>query len=222
MLRIVAIRSTAAAALAIAVGSFSPSFAQEDAVTVGAGPDRLCNPVLDSRNDAVLNPSDRRNILRHKGTFDCPEPEPVAVVAPRAPASAAEEAIGARENPRVVAEYGGVYSDADVEAAARVAIDARFQNAGQSCIAAKRFIAVDAVADEFQERFRNGIEELAVGDPSNPATRIGPLAKNDLVDTLEEQVHRSVGAGAQRGQRVSERMRGGLATRGRRGAAGVA
>ena len=90
MLRIVAICSTAAAVLAIAVGSFNPTLAQEDAVTVGSGPDRLCDPVLDFKRDAVLSPTDRRNILRHKGTFECPEPVPVAavpapVVAPAAP-----------------------------------------------------------------------------------------------------------------------------------------
>jgi succinate-semialdehyde dehydrogenase/glutarate-semialdehyde dehydrogenase len=110
------------------------------------------------------------------------------------------EASG-RNLKRTVLELGGsdpfiVLGDADVEAAARVAIDARFQNAGQSCIAAKRFIVEESVADEFQERFRNGIEELPVGDPSDAGTRVGPLAKDDLVDMLEEQVHRSVEAGA--------------------------
>ncbi len=110
------------------------------------------------------------------------------------------EAAGRALKPAVF-ELGGsdpyiVLEDADVETAARVAIDARFQNVGQSCIAAKRFIVVDAVADEFQERFRNGIEELPIGDPMEAATRIGPLAKDDLVDTLEEQVKRSVAAGA--------------------------
>jgi succinate-semialdehyde dehydrogenase / glutarate-semialdehyde dehydrogenase len=110
------------------------------------------------------------------------------------------EASG-RNLKRTVLELGGsdpfiVLGDADVEAAARVAIDARFQNAGQSCIAAKRFIVVDSVADEFQERFRNGIEELPVGNPADAGTRVGPLAKDDLVDALEEQVQRSVEAGA--------------------------
>jgi len=110
------------------------------------------------------------------------------------------EAAGRALKPAVF-ELGGsdpyiVLEDADVEAAARVAIDARFQNVGQSCIAAKRFIVVDSVADEFQERFRNGIEELVVGDPMDASVKIGPLAKDDLVDTLEEQVKRSVAAGA--------------------------
>jgi succinate-semialdehyde dehydrogenase/glutarate-semialdehyde dehydrogenase len=112
-----------------------------------------------------------------------------------------------------VFELGGsdpfiVLSDADVEMAARVAIDARFQNAGQSCIAAKRFIVVGSAADEFEERFRNGIEELTVGDPMDAACRIGPLAKDDLVDTLEQQVRRSVDAGASimtGGQRLERR-----------------
>jgi succinate-semialdehyde dehydrogenase/glutarate-semialdehyde dehydrogenase len=110
------------------------------------------------------------------------------------------EASGRALKPTVL-ELGGsdpfiVLDDADVEAAARVAIDARFQNAGQSCIAAKRFIVVESAANEFQERFRNGIEELVVGDPMDGASKIGPLAKGDLVDTLEEQVRRSVSAGA--------------------------
>jgi acyl-CoA reductase-like NAD-dependent aldehyde dehydrogenase len=110
------------------------------------------------------------------------------------------EASGRALKPTVL-ELGGsdpyiVLDDADVEAAARVAVDARFQNAGQSCIAAKRFIVVDSVAEEFQERFRNSIEELVIGDPSDGATRIGPLAKGDLVDALEEQVRQSVQAGA--------------------------
>jgi acyl-CoA reductase-like NAD-dependent aldehyde dehydrogenase len=110
------------------------------------------------------------------------------------------EAAGRALKPAVF-ELGGsdpyiVLEDADIEAAARVAIDARFQNVGQSCIAAKRFIVVDSVADEFQERFRNGIEELPIGDPLDASCRIGPLAKDDLVDTLDGQVKRSVAAGA--------------------------
>jgi succinate-semialdehyde dehydrogenase/glutarate-semialdehyde dehydrogenase len=122
------------------------------------------------------------------------------------------EASGRALKPAVL-ELGGadpfiVLEDADVEAAARVAIDARFQNAGQSCIAAKRFIVVDSIADEFEERFRNGIEELAVGDPMEASSRIGPLAKSDLVDTLEQQVRHSIGAGATvvtGGQRLQRR-----------------
>ena len=79
-------------------------------------------------------------------------------------------ASGAALKPTVL-ELGGsdpfiVLEDADLEAAARVAVDARFQNAGQSCIAAKRFIVVESVADEFEQRFLKGIHNLIVGDPT--------------------------------------------------------
>jgi succinate-semialdehyde dehydrogenase / glutarate-semialdehyde dehydrogenase len=125
----------------------------------------------------------------------------VTITGSEAAGSKVAEASGKALKP-VVLELGGsdpyiVLEDADVEAAARVAIDARFQNAGQSCIAAKRFIVVDAVADEFQERFRNGIEELVVGDPLDAASKIGPLARDDLVEILDGQVQRSVMAGAE-------------------------
>jgi succinate-semialdehyde dehydrogenase/glutarate-semialdehyde dehydrogenase len=102
---------------------------------------------------------------------------------------------------KAVLELGGsdpyiVLADADIEAAARVAVDARFQNAGQSCIAAKRFIVEERVAGEFEERFAARIHELTVGDPRDEGTRIGPLAKADLVDTLDAQVRRSIEKGA--------------------------
>ncbi len=100
-----------------------------------------------------------------------------------------------------VLELGGsdpfiVLEDADLEAAAKVAVDARFQNAGQSCIAAKRFIVVESVADEFEQRFLKGIHNLIVGDPTEEGVRIGPLAKRDLVDTLDEQINASQARGA--------------------------
>jgi len=109
-------------------------------------------------------------------------------------------ASGSALKPTVL-ELGGsdpfiVLEDADLEAAARVAVDARFQNAGQSCIAAKRFIVVDSVADEFEQRFLKGIHNLIVGDPSEEGVRIGPLAKRDLIDTLDEQINASQARGA--------------------------
>jgi len=109
-------------------------------------------------------------------------------------------ASGAALKPTVL-ELGGsdpfiVLEDADLEAAAKVAVDARFQNAGQSCIAAKRFIVVESVADEFEQRFLKGIQGLIIGDPSEEGVRIGPLAKRDLVDTLEEQINASQARGA--------------------------
>jgi succinate-semialdehyde dehydrogenase/glutarate-semialdehyde dehydrogenase len=110
------------------------------------------------------------------------------------------EAAGRALKPAVL-ELGGsdpyiVLDDADVGAAARVAIDARFQNTGQSCIAAKRFIVTPGVAGQFEERFLAGINALTIGDPADEGVRIGPLAKNDLVDTLEDQVRASTSRGA--------------------------
>jgi succinate-semialdehyde dehydrogenase/glutarate-semialdehyde dehydrogenase len=109
-------------------------------------------------------------------------------------------ASGSALKPTVL-ELGGsdpfiVLEDADLEAAARVAIDARFQNAGQSCIAAKRFIVVESVADEFEQRFLKGIHQLIVGDPVEEGVRIGPLAKSDLVDALDDQINASQAKGA--------------------------
>jgi acyl-CoA reductase-like NAD-dependent aldehyde dehydrogenase len=102
---------------------------------------------------------------------------------------------------KTVLELGGsdpfiVLEDADVSAAARVACRARNQNNGQSCIAAKRFIVVDAVADEFEQRFGEAVGALRVGDPMERDTNIGPLARGDLVTELERQVRESVAMGA--------------------------
>jgi succinate-semialdehyde dehydrogenase/glutarate-semialdehyde dehydrogenase len=100
-----------------------------------------------------------------------------------------------------VLELGGsdpfiVLEDADVKTAATVACRARNQNNGQSCIAAKRFIVVDSVADEFEEQFARAVGALKVGDPSDRGTQVGPLARADLVDDLERQVRESVRLGA--------------------------
>jgi acyl-CoA reductase-like NAD-dependent aldehyde dehydrogenase len=100
-----------------------------------------------------------------------------------------------------VLELGGsdpfiVLKDADLRAAAEMAAKARFQNTGQSCIAAKRFIVEQSVADEFEQLFKEAAGKLKVGDPLDPETRIGPLARADLLDALEEQVEESVRRGA--------------------------
>jgi succinate-semialdehyde dehydrogenase/glutarate-semialdehyde dehydrogenase len=85
---------------------------------------------------------------------------------------------------------------ADLEAASRTAVKARTINNGQSCIAAKRFIAVGAIADEFERRLVAGMRSLVVGDPMHPGTDVGPLANEAQVKTLTDQVERSVRAGA--------------------------
>ncbi len=100
-----------------------------------------------------------------------------------------------------VLELGGsdafiVLEDADLDAAAQMAVRARFQNTGQSCIAAKRFIVVEAVAEPFTEKFVNAALQLKVGDPLNRETQIGPMARGDLREGLEKQVQETVKMGA--------------------------
>ncbi|MFA5700372.1 MAG: NAD-dependent succinate-semialdehyde dehydrogenase [Desulfuromonas sp.] len=100
-----------------------------------------------------------------------------------------------------VMELGGsdpfvVLEDADLDEAAAVGVRARCLNSGQSCIAAKRFIVVDAVYDKFLEKFKAGMQALKVGDPVDAKTQIGPQAREDLMLQLHEQVLASVKRGA--------------------------
>ncbi len=100
-----------------------------------------------------------------------------------------------------VLELGGsdpfiVLPDADIEAAAKAAVKARFQNTGQSCIAAKRFIVVNAVADRFVEAFCDFTRGLVVGDPMDPLVTQGPMARASLRDELHAQVQATVREGA--------------------------
>ncbi|HET7338584.1 MAG TPA: NAD-dependent succinate-semialdehyde dehydrogenase [Candidatus Dormibacteraeota bacterium] len=102
---------------------------------------------------------------------------------------------------KTVLELGGsdpfvVLADADLDAAATVACRARNQNNGQSCIAAKRFIVEEPVADAFEERFVRAVAALKVGSPMDRSNQVGPLAREDLVDDLERQVDESVRLGA--------------------------
>lgn len=100
-----------------------------------------------------------------------------------------------------VLELGGsdpfvVLADADLDAAAKMAARARNQNSGQSCIASKRFIVEESVADQFVEKFAAAVKVLSVGDPSVRETNVGPLARPDLRETLVSQVDASLKAGA--------------------------
>jgi succinate-semialdehyde dehydrogenase / glutarate-semialdehyde dehydrogenase len=100
-----------------------------------------------------------------------------------------------------VLELGGsdpfiVMPSADLEAAVTTAVKARAINNGQSCIAAKRFVVAEPIAEEFERRYVAGFEALTVGDPMDLATDVGPLATEAQVRTIADQVERSVAAGA--------------------------
>lgn len=102
---------------------------------------------------------------------------------------------------KTVLELGGsnafiVWEDADIDEAVQTAVKARMLNSGQSCIAAKRFILLEGIYDEFISKFTAAVEQLKAGDPMDDATRIGPLARKDLADELHRQVQESVQQGA--------------------------
>jgi succinate-semialdehyde dehydrogenase/glutarate-semialdehyde dehydrogenase len=119
-----------------------------------------------------------------------------SVAAGRAVASEAGKVLK-----KCVLELGGsdpfiVLEDADLDKAVEVGVVARFQNSGQSCIAAKRFIVVDAVYDAFERSFVEKVRNIRMGDPMEEGVYVGPLARRDLRDALHDQVTRSVAAGA--------------------------
>lgn len=100
----------------------------------------------------------------------------------------------------LVLELGGsdpflVLEDADLAKAASMGVKARFINAGQSCIAAKRFIVMDSVAEAFERKVLEVMEQLSIGDPLDPKTDIGPLAKASFVQDIQRQVHATAAQG---------------------------
>ena len=102
---------------------------------------------------------------------------------------------------KTVMELGGsdafiVLEDADIPKAVAAGIKGRFSNAGQICLAAKRFILVGTIADEFEEQFVKAAQAIRVGDPMDPANQMGPMARTDLRDSLHKQVESSIAAGA--------------------------
>ncbi len=124
----------------------------------------------------------------------------VTLTGSEAAGSTVAEAAG-KALKKTVLELGGsdpfvVLADADVDTAATVACRARNQNNGQSCIAAKRFIVEESVAEQFESRFASAVAALKVGNPMDRGNQVGPLARADLVDELERQVAESIRLGA--------------------------
>ncbi|HUC06871.1 MAG TPA: NAD-dependent succinate-semialdehyde dehydrogenase [Solirubrobacterales bacterium] len=117
-------------------------------------------------------------------------------------AGAAVAEIAGRNLKKVVLELGGsdpfiLLGSDDLEAAATAAAEARLDNTGQSCNAAKRFIVVDELYDEFLEKFKAALTASAPGDPASEDTAVGPLSSETAADRLEDQVRRAVDGGAE-------------------------
>ncbi len=116
-------------------------------------------------------------------------------------AGSAVAEIAGRHIKKTVLELGGnnsfiVWEDADIDKAVKTAVTARMLNCGQSCIAAKRFILLEGIYDEFVIKFTEAVKQLKSGDPMDDNIQIGPLARIDLADQLNKQVKESVKNGA--------------------------
>ena len=116
----------------------------------------------------------------------------------------AGEAIGAKAGKALkksVLELGSndaymVLEDADLELAIKTCVMGRIYNNGETCIAAKRFIVVESVYDEFRDGFVKAMKDLKLGDPTDKSSKLGPIARKDLRETLHEQVEKSIKNGA--------------------------
>lgn len=106
-----------------------------------------------------------------------------------------------KELKKTVMELGGsdpfiILNDADLDSAIDTAVTARLINNGQSCIAAKRFIVVEDIYEEFEKKFVEKMKSIKIGDPMNHDTELGPMAREDLLIELDEQVKKSIEKGA--------------------------
>ena len=118
------------------------------------------------------------------------------------PAGAAVAGTAGEQIKKTVLELGGnnalvVFKDADIDDAVQKCVDARFQNTGQSCIAGKRLLLQEDIAEEFLEKFTRKVKELVSGDPKEDDTYIGVMAREDLAEELEELMNTSIEKGAE-------------------------
>ncbi|MDA3860436.1 MAG: NAD-dependent succinate-semialdehyde dehydrogenase [Melioribacteraceae bacterium] len=118
------------------------------------------------------------------------------------PAGMAVASASGKALKKSVMELGGsdpfiIFTDANIDEAVNVGVFARTMNNGQSCIAAKRFILVDEIADEFETKFVDKMNSLIVGDPMDSKTELGPIAREDLLLELDYQVKTSEKQGAE-------------------------
>ena len=116
-------------------------------------------------------------------------------------AGAAIATVAGKNLKKSVLELGGndafiILEDADIDKAVEWAITGRINNNGECCIASKRFIAVEAIADEFLEKFKEKMENLVIGDPMDPRTELGPMSSEKAAVHIIDQIRESVDAGA--------------------------
>ncbi|HEX9113514.1 MAG TPA: aldehyde dehydrogenase family protein, partial [Nitrospirota bacterium] len=163
------------------------ALAIEDAFRKAGFPDNVFKTLLISSSEALrLIDEDRVDAVSLTGS------------------NAAGEEVGSHAGAKikkVVLELGGsdpfiVLDDADIEKAGRMAANARMINAGQSCIAAKRFIVMEKVTDEFTKHFMARLKELKIGDPMDEATDVGPLSRKDILQSLNDQLKDARAKGA--------------------------
>lgn len=155
-------------------------------------------------NEAGFPESVFSNIVAGSGKVSRMIDHPVVKAISLTGSTFAGQKVAERAGSRIkksVLELGGsnafvVLDDAGLVKAVDTGIKARMQNAGQSCIAAKRFVLQSSIAEEFISLFRQGIEKLRQGDPMDDSTDIGPLASVKQAETVEDQVSRSVDSGA--------------------------
>jgi len=136
-----------------------------------------------------------------KGIIESPVVQGIALTGSER-AGSEVASIGGKNIKKTVLELGGsdpfiVLADADLSKTIKIAVQSRMQNAGQSCIAAKRFIVMDSIRDQFVEQFVQGVKALKQGNPFDEAITTGPLARIDLAEKLEQQLERSIKAGAE-------------------------
>ncbi|WP_036383331.1 NAD-dependent succinate-semialdehyde dehydrogenase [Muricauda sp. MAR_2010_75] len=117
------------------------------------------------------------------------------------PAGSAVASVAGSKIKKSVLELGGsnalvVFPDCNVEETLKTCVQARFQNTGQSCIAGKRLLLHTSIAKEFMEKFLSAVHNLKSGDPMDSDTYIGPMARVDLAEELEQQLQESVEQGA--------------------------
>ena len=116
-------------------------------------------------------------------------------------AGAAIATLAGKYLKKSVLELGGndafiILEDADIDKAVEWAVIGRINNNGESCVASKRFISVEAIADEFLEKFKEKMENLIIGDPMDPKTELGPMSSEEAAVHIIDQIRESVDAGA--------------------------